>query len=479
MISTVSANRKPQQHLAVALGALFLIVLLLEAGLFATSGQAPLYRDALGYWKLGAQAASGDWLLLEPAGVTRTPGYPYFVALCQLLFGDRALVVAVALQHFMVVVTAAIAAWIGWRVTGSGLAAVLALALSTMGLSRHVISAYLWSDHLLALLLTAHAALLVAWLRRPGAGWALALGASLGLCTLTRPVAQYAFVPMLLTLGLHLRDGYGVRAWLGRFSKHGLLMLGAMLVVIGPWLVRNQLAFGEPFLTRFQGRNLWASCFEPINARLPFPNSPAVAELLEVARDHEVNPRNVWQLYIALRATGRSELEADDLLAAGARQTIAAMPIDFARSVGTRFFGFWILDYRIPRWRYDPFIKREGTIFDQRLWHSATLLPLHDGLLRALWRPNRVLFGGAALAVLIALIAIARRPGERTLALGFGLLLVYYAIVPAVATTPLYRMRSSLEPLMVAVVVIAATPLLKEWWSRRHRRPTETMGPPP
>ena len=56
--------------------------------LFAAVGQPPLEGDAATYWDAGQRMASGDWLLVKDAiEVVRTPGYPLFVAIFQMLFG--------------------------------------------------------------------------------------------------------------------------------------------------------------------------------------------------------------------------------------------------------------------------------------------------------------------------------------------------------------------------------------------------------
>jgi 4-amino-4-deoxy-L-arabinose transferase-like glycosyltransferase len=472
--SPVSSGARPGRG-ALVVGALLLTVLMVKSVVFAGNGQAPLYRDALGYWNLGAQAAAGDWLLLDPAAAARLPGYPYLLAFCQLLFGDHALVAAVTLQQFFIAACAGIVAWVGWRVTGSTVAVPVALGLSLVCVSRHVIAAYLWSGSLLALMLTLHVASLVSWLRKPAAGWAFALGATLGLSTLTRPVAQFAFVPVLVTMGFHLRAFSG-REPLSRFAGHAAIVLAAMMLVLGPWLVRNQVAFGEAFLTRFQGRTLWLSSFDPMGAGLALPDEAAVNEVL-AAIGKDGRPRDMWGVYGRLRSTGRTEVQADDMMARAARSAIRSFPVEFGSSVVQRFLRFWTVPYRVPLWRYnDPFARSEGTYLDQRPAHSRLLRDLSDPL-ALFWRPRPAASAAVGLATLLALLAMARRPEQRSLALGLGLLLVYFALVPAAVSTPVYRFRAVLEPIMVAVLTIPLTPLVAGLARGRQRHPPDQRAP--
>ena len=64
--------------------------------------------------------AGGDWLLVrDDVEMVRTPGYPFFLALIQLVFGRYALVATVVSQELMVFATALLAAWICSHVSGS------------------------------------------------------------------------------------------------------------------------------------------------------------------------------------------------------------------------------------------------------------------------------------------------------------------------------------------------------------------------
>ena len=438
-----------------------------KAAFFSLGGPAPLYRDALRYWELGSQAASGDWLLLERPGATRTPIYPWFLALHRIVFGELGVSAAAATQQLAAAGAGVLAAWICWRATGSLLGVVLALLLSLASVSRALISHYLWSDNLLALLLTLTLVVFVEWWRRvrddtPGRrapALAFVLGLGLGLCALTRPVAQYLVVPVVGAVLFCIRDAGSRRGaptrWGPAAAHAGLLLLGFSLT-LAPWLLRNQALFGEPFLVKFTGRTTWLSCFHPRAANLPFPEGPALARVLEIADQRGGDRRELWDVYAALTRAGHSELEADDLMAAATAETIRSLPLEFTTATARQMVGFWTYAWPVPRWRRnDPLIELEGTFLDQRPWRLEAALPYYAGLLDRAGGPRTRVFGAAALATFAGLGLLLARRELRALAFALGAPLLYFPVVTAIASYPLYRFRSILEPTMIAVVSIA------------------------
>ena len=126
--------------------------------------------DAGHYWTDGSRMASGDWLLAQGEVETiRTPGYPLFLALCQVVFGRHALIAATVCQQFMVFATAMVSAWICARISGTWLGGLCGLALGLFCVSQNAVADYLLSDTLFALLLTLAVAALIAWFERPAA----------------------------------------------------------------------------------------------------------------------------------------------------------------------------------------------------------------------------------------------------------------------------------------------------------------------
>jgi len=191
----------------MTLGIVLIGLHLAKACLFAAVGQPPMEGDAGHYWNNADRAASGDWLLARGEVETiRTPGYPWLLALFQFVFGHHALIAITVCQQFMVFTTAMVTAWISARISGGApgtpgrLGGLLGLTLGLFCVSQNAVAAYVLSDTFFALLLTLAVATLVAWFGRPSALAAVAIGLLLGLATLVRPIAQFAWAPVLLAM---------------------------------------------------------------------------------------------------------------------------------------------------------------------------------------------------------------------------------------------------------------------------------------
>ncbi len=103
----------------------------------------------------------------------------------------------------------------------------------------------------------------------------------------------------------------------------------AVAVVAAPWLLRNQVCFGQPFLTRFAGRSFWWSCFKGspqdwLDPPIPFGSGPATN--LVLGRLQGVDPHNAWATYHALRERGYSQIEADNLMLRASQEAIRRIP---------------------------------------------------------------------------------------------------------------------------------------------------------
>jgi hypothetical protein len=460
-----------------ALGSAVLIVLILgKAWLFFTTGQPPLFRDSLGYWRLAEQMAGGDWLMLENASAFRVPGCPAFLAVCQGCFGPWALVAVTGIQQIFVVLVALITAWICWRITGSKSAVLIALALSLVCIARCYIGLYPLSDNLLCLLLSILFAFFVIWFQRPALGWAAVIGFILGLCILTRPVMQLAWAPLLLGMALRLGElGPWRKLW-----KHALCLLTPMVLVVGPWLLRNEYCFGRFFLTKSMGRQLWDSCFVGNNnGRLMNPamdfaeEGPATQEVFAALRGRDPNFAEYLRDYMtdnfnALMELGYSEVEADDLMRTVAIEAIRAHPVKFALTRSYRCLIFWINSEENFHWYYRNADRAEvATHFTlkadeepssyegQRAWYLPAPADLLNALTSCLWFPSRWVYAVAFGALVWSLINLISRPPWRTLGMAIALLLLYFTAVTSIPAQPMYRYRMVLEPIMIVVVSAA------------------------
>ena len=129
---------------------------LAKAAAFIAAGQAPLEGDALVYWSLGERVAAGNWLLLDnPPEVTRTPAYPYYVAFQATCSKRASAAAAIVMQHLMLLVNVALAAWTCWLLTGKRGSIAACLGLSLACFSCFGVGMHLLSDTLLTFLLDA------------------------------------------------------------------------------------------------------------------------------------------------------------------------------------------------------------------------------------------------------------------------------------------------------------------------------------
>jgi hypothetical protein len=196
--------------------------------------------DALTYWNLGGQMAAGDWFLREPPSAFRTPLYPAYIACWRLIAGRWALQGAIVGQHLMGMGTSLLTGWMCARLAQNRWMFAAGYGLSLFCLGRLQLDNLLLSESLFTLAVTGHLALVVLWCERPRRWLALVVGLSLGLGVLVRPTTQWLWLVELPLLYFGLPKGG--RWW--QFAQQAGLLMGGYLLVLGPWIVRNQMVYG-------------------------------------------------------------------------------------------------------------------------------------------------------------------------------------------------------------------------------------------
>lgn len=186
----------------------------------------------------------------EPATpqIRRTPGYPVFIAAVYKVFGQdrRAHLDAQAALGVLVV---PLVFWFGKRRWGRGgaWAAALIFALDPVSFIH---SGMILSETLFTLLLVAGLAAAAGVLNsRHAAAWAAAAGVALALATLTRPIAYYLIVPILVWLAVARR-----RAAI----KPMIAMFLPWLLLVGGWQLHNYRITGRPVLSTIGELNMFA-----------------------------------------------------------------------------------------------------------------------------------------------------------------------------------------------------------------------------
>jgi 4-amino-4-deoxy-L-arabinose transferase-like glycosyltransferase len=463
----------------------FLIILLAlvalnvaKAAAFIAAGQGPLQGDSVVYWSLGERAAAGNWLLLDdPPEVTRTPAYPYFVAFFQATFGRRALAAAIITQHLLLLGTVALAAWTCWLLTRKRSSVLLCLALTLACFSCWGVAVNLLSDTLLSFLLALGLALAVAWRQSPSPWKAAALGLVFGAAVLTKPVAQFAG---LIVVGWMLAGGGNALSWRKRAVDCTLAVAAAMALVT-PWLVRNEICFGQPFLARFAGRSLWWSCFKDhpetraVDPPIPFADGPATRTVLQTVT--AVSPHDTWPAFKELvRRHGYSEIAADDLMLEGAKEAIRAHPDKYLLSRCRRYVWFWLTPHETYRPNTDGFsFPFENDDQGQATWRAKWYF--QEGGLNFLWYPHTLVYGLAVLACAASIVTLAVSPGTRGAAVFFALWLGYFSVVTTLFGCPAYRYRMILEPAMIVLAVLGWEALRAMSASRRSGKQLSPLPP--
>ncbi len=211
------------------------------------------HYDARQYRELAESVRAGGGFILETPhhghgpDLSRTPGYPLFLA----LFGsgwDTAIPVVVV-QHLMVLGIAFLIYWWMRRRGVSERMAIVGFALIAFDLTTMTYASYLLTETLFTLLLWTA---VVLWPRAEdphGTLSAMATGLFWGLATLTRPIAIY-LLPGLVLLAATV--GRRQPALLKRAAAAGLIGL----LVVSVWYVRNYTLSGHIVFSTIEGENL-------------------------------------------------------------------------------------------------------------------------------------------------------------------------------------------------------------------------------
>jgi hypothetical protein len=290
-------------------------------------------------------------------------------------------------------------------------------------------------------------AAILAWIAywdRPGWRAAAIAGGLIGLATLVRPVSGYLGWPLAAVMIF----GSSPKSARVKAVGHGIVMLVAGQLLLAPWYVRNERVFGEPFLTRFLGRNMWTVTFHDGN--FPPGDGPATRELLALLPERI--PRTldvrVWAVSDALEAAGLADDDIDRLLQQVVQESLRGDPRRFAEQFLRRAVNYWRCvsnPYPFFQWEVGP------RAFEGQYQLG---LPAATQLFVAVnrWSASQSLWANSLFTVAAFAGAGLLAAGSRTRAGGWGLLLtlVYFCAVTAAVENSAYRYRMILEPVMIA-----------------------------
>lgn len=483
-VARFESSRRADLGLLLAVGAVGLVGRLI----FAPSAPIFLEGDSQSYLLPGWELANGSGFSPE---LRRAPFYPLFIATVLRLLGPNLELLAMV-QHALGLATALLACLLGQRIFGrlAGLLAGLAVALSGPQL---IYEHYLMSEALFGLLLTgASLAMVVAlatgWptvaARTPFRGPALVsllAGGLLGLCALTRPVAQ-ALLPLFLAACLLL-----LPRWRPALRTAGLALLGYLLVA-APWTLRNLATHDAATAAGGLGRSLiartvkydslfdWKWLSETHEQRDDLPAQARM--LLYRKRGNIPASRSVRPYQDALiRELGLSQAQAEAQMREIAVEAIQRRPLDYLR--GSLLFSGQLFLGReesfVAHWKQRA-TKDWDEQWDDRL--DPLVTSATPGMLEAqpaaaglvdLYQPSRFawLLGILALiGCITAGVAPARRPALLLAAVVLPLL-----ALGAFLDGPVARYRYPLDPLiavlaaggLVGIVAAARTRSGRAW----------------
>jgi 4-amino-4-deoxy-L-arabinose transferase-like glycosyltransferase len=325
-------------------------VLLLGVGLRVDSaweGRAPVY-DATAYAAIAANLGRGDGFALDP-GATQpasdySPGLPLLAGGIYALSGgvhERFARVVLALIGSLSVLFGFL---IGRRLAGfwAGLTGAAAVAVYPALLEYQ---GMLMSEPLAAALLSgAVLAMLWAAERRGPAGWLLP-GALLGALALTRP----EYMAISLPVAVVVFAGRGRAHWRSGLAQ-ALIMLGAAVLVIAPWTVRNAIAL-ERFapVSTGGGQVLFAGSYMPSGGDPERVGEEVLERHPELRQALPAEPR-LEQILAALAAQRYPAVESDAALARMGRERlwddVSERPLEYAGFLGAKLANVW---WRGPR----------------------------------------------------------------------------------------------------------------------------------
>lgn len=349
----------------VALVAILLLGLGLRVG-YAWDGRAPVY-DAQAYAAIAANLDRGEGFTVG-AGATQpssnySPGLPLAVAAIYEVTGG--------VHERTARVVLAVAAWLavgfayligrrlgsGWgrvdrRGVVAGLIGALAVAVYPAFLEY---GGMLMSEPLAAALLSG-AVLGMLWARDGVSAWRWFVpGLTLGALAMVRP--EYLAVGVLLAVVVALAEAWltfstrtaekvshGWRGWPG--VARGALVVAGIVVVVGPWTVRNAVALDRfvPISTG-GGQVLYAGTYLPSDGDPEKVGAEVVAENPELFSPADAQRLRLEQILARLAEHTYPELGTDEALSKMGREQlwddVSEEPLEYAGFVATKVWRIW------------------------------------------------------------------------------------------------------------------------------------------
>lgn len=417
----------------------------------------------------------GDLLMFQEPIAYRTPVYPWFLAILRIVSGLHALQVLAIIQGLFSLASLIIAASIAARITKLPKAFALTLALSLPAVSSLVFDTAVLSESMFVFLFMLNLLAILDYAKYGTAARASWAGFTFAMALMTRPIVILIWIPHLFFLLLiHLRKNGRLRSLSMKpitFRTRGYHLLLASLIVTAcsaPWMLRNEMLFGKPFLTEFVGRNIWIVTFrDGSGAGLEMPLSSSADRLRQ--RLSQVGAANqwqdTWQVSNALVRSGLDDAAADQMMKQVALQAAQQNKSVFAYKAFRRVINYW----RCPASELPSQGGSDGPFYGQQTWGFS--IPLIEFALQNRFSKsvllNTVLLSGLAFCVVLLIVNYP----TRAYGIWIFTILAYFSLVTGILEIPDYRYRLVVEPVVVLSFGATFAILLS-----RHRKTAKVVN---
>lgn len=273
----------------------FLVIVLIALALRATllvavsANPERMYRrDSGKYLQPAVNLLNGFGFSQEPQApftpdTVATPVYPLFIAVLYKLFGESYFAIGL-LQVILSAITAGLVYLLGCylipeietRLGG------IWFALSLVSITHAV---FILTETVFSFLLLGAVGFVVVYWKRGQIRWLLIAGVVMGITILCRPIALYYPLVAAVLIGMiHLRK------WKRALSA-AAAFLGASVLIVSPWAVRNFGLLGSPTLSTITSHNLLLYNAVSLEADLRGLSQDQVRSELRAQAQKELNAR--------------------------------------------------------------------------------------------------------------------------------------------------------------------------------------------
>jgi len=202
--------------------------------------------DSYGYWYLGKNLSEHGVFSqhMNPPfypDYFRTPLYPLFLALFQILNADNFILILV--QVILSVLTCYFTFRISKEILQNERAGLIAALIMALDVPSIVLSDFVLTETLFSFLFIISCFLFLRFMKEKKLSSLVFSGIIFGLCMLCRPIV--AFLPLLFLFFI----AFIHRKEIVKAIQHSAIFGMALLLVISPWVLRNKNVFGEFSLT--------------------------------------------------------------------------------------------------------------------------------------------------------------------------------------------------------------------------------------